>query len=70
MLFILLCFVFANISDSMQLLFALSDAMAWTSMHNGFDYKAFYHFIIDFFETPSGPTAKNRVRELLKWWTQ
>lgn len=53
-----------------QLLFALSDAVSWSLTHNGFDYKSFYNFIIDFFEAASGLAAKNRVRDLLKWWNQ
>ncbi|KAM6494657.1 hypothetical protein JOM56_009280 [Amanita muscaria] len=53
---------------AVQLVFALSDAPHWTAVHNGFDYRSFYYFIVDFFEASADNSSKQRVKELLSWW--
>ncbi|KAM6503772.1 hypothetical protein JOM56_000715 [Amanita muscaria] len=55
---------------AIQLVFALSDALHWTAVHNGFDYRSFYYFVVDFFETLADNGSKERVKELLSWWNR
>ena len=50
-----------------HLLFALSDATQWVQVHQGFDYRSFYYFIIDYIEDTSGPVAQKKAQELFKW---
>ncbi|KAG5635207.1 hypothetical protein H0H81_012057 [Sphagnurus paluster] len=50
--------------------FLLSDAMAWKSMHNGFNYELFYNLIVDYFEDAEGDQAKECVKSLLAWWNR
>ena len=58
-----------------QVVFNLSDATQWPSdgVYNGFDYHAFYNFIIDYFEVVDvndDDSSKVAVQDLLKWWTK
>ncbi|KAM6491175.1 hypothetical protein JOM56_013414 [Amanita muscaria] len=55
---------------AVQLVFALSDAPHWTAVHSGFDYRAFYYFVVDFFEALADKSSKERVKELLSWWNR
>ncbi|KAM6489009.1 hypothetical protein JOM56_014326 [Amanita muscaria] len=55
---------------AVQLVFALSDAPHWTAVHNGFDYRSFYYFVVDFFEALADKSSKERVKELLSWWNR
>jgi len=48
----------------------LSSAEQWSEVHEGFDYRAFYYFIIDFFEDVEGAEARKRSQQLLKWWNE
>jgi hypothetical protein len=54
----------------LQLVFNLTSATQWTEEYNGFNFAAFYNFIIDFFEEASGTQAKRRAEKLLAWWTK
>ena len=56
-------------TDSNQLIFALSDAPNWVEEHEGYSFSTLYDFIIDFFEAPDlGPKATERTKTLLAWW--
>lgn len=55
---------------AVQLVFALSDAPHWTAVHNGFDYRSFYYFVVDVFEVSADQSSKERVMELLSWWNR
>ncbi|KAF7368191.1 hypothetical protein MVEN_00138200 [Mycena venus] len=47
---------------------ALSDANHWDDQDGGFDYREFYNNIVEYFEFPPGPVARNEVARLLDWW--
>ncbi|KAF7348818.1 hypothetical protein MVEN_01401800 [Mycena venus] len=47
---------------------ALSDANHWDDQDGGFDYCEFYNNIVEYFEFPPGPVARNEVARLLDWW--
>ncbi|KAJ7797424.1 hypothetical protein B0H14DRAFT_2358318, partial [Mycena olivaceomarginata] len=47
---------------------ALSDANHWDDQDGGFDYRVFYNNIVEYFEFPPGPIARNEVARLLDWW--
>ncbi|KAG0696984.1 hypothetical protein DFH29DRAFT_1004123 [Suillus ampliporus] len=53
-----------------QIRFALSSITSWRTMDGDFDYELFWNIIVDFFEDPPGPAARDRVDELLEWWTR
>jgi len=53
-----------------KLHFSLCDATHWTSDYNGFNYKEFYEFVIDFFEADQTPEGKDASRELYNWWNR
>jgi len=63
-------FVFPVSLKQLQLVFNLTSATQWTEEYNGFNFPAFYNFIVDFFEEASGTQAKRRVEKLLAWWTK
>ncbi|KAF9533408.1 hypothetical protein CPB83DRAFT_782959 [Crepidotus variabilis] len=50
------------------LVFNLTDATQWTETYNGFNFRAFYNFIVDFFEDTPGAAAQRRANMLLTWW--
>ncbi|KAJ7806462.1 hypothetical protein B0H14DRAFT_2875585, partial [Mycena olivaceomarginata] len=47
---------------------ALSDANHWDNQDGGFDYREFYNNVVEYFEFPPGPVARNEVARLLDWW--
>ncbi|KAJ6540229.1 hypothetical protein B0H10DRAFT_1855923 [Mycena sp. CBHHK59/15] len=47
---------------------ALSDAHHWDENDGAFDYIQFYNNVVDYFEFPPGPIAKQEVARLLDWW--
>ncbi|KIK36861.1 hypothetical protein CY34DRAFT_16094 [Suillus luteus UH-Slu-Lm8-n1] len=53
-----------------QLRFALSSVSSWCSVDGDFDYVPFWQAIVDFFEKPPGRTARQKVEQLLAWWTR
>ncbi|KAG2743101.1 hypothetical protein P692DRAFT_20878957 [Suillus brevipes Sb2] len=53
-----------------QIRFALSNITSRRAVDGDFDYQFFWHNIVDFFENPPGPAARDRVQELLEWWTR
>jgi hypothetical protein len=53
-----------------KLRFALSSVTSWRSVDGDFDYIPFWHSIVDFFERPPGRIARQRVDQLLAWWTR
>ncbi|KAG1759635.1 hypothetical protein EDD22DRAFT_782299 [Suillus occidentalis] len=53
-----------------HLRFALSSVTSWRSVDGDFDYIPFWHSIVDFFERPPGRIARQRVDQLLAWWTR
>ncbi|KAJ3560012.1 hypothetical protein NP233_g11106 [Leucocoprinus birnbaumii] len=52
------------------LVFNLTDAVQWTECHNGFDFRAFYEFIVDYFEDPRDNSSRQRVKALLQFWNR
>ncbi|KAF8190731.1 hypothetical protein K438DRAFT_1763172 [Mycena galopus ATCC 62051] len=46
---------------------ALSDPNHWDDQDGGFDYREFYNNIVEYFEFPPGPVARNEVARLLDW---
>ena len=58
-----------TLTNSNQLIFALSDVPNWVEEHEGYSFSALYDFIINFFEAPDlGPKATERTKALLTWW--
>ena len=53
-----------------QLHFALNDATHWISQYNGFNYREFYEFIIDFLEDDQTTEARAATNELFDWWNR
>ncbi|KAG1761970.1 hypothetical protein EDD22DRAFT_778954 [Suillus occidentalis] len=53
-----------------HLRFALSSVSSWRSVDGDFDYVPFWQAIVDFFEKPLGRTARQKVEQLLAWWTR
>ncbi|KAG1898547.1 uncharacterized protein F5891DRAFT_1190619 [Suillus fuscotomentosus] len=53
-----------------QIRFALSNVTSWRTVDGDFDYQIFWNNIVDFFESPPGPAAQARVKDLLEWWTR
>jgi len=51
-----------------KLHFTLCDADHWVPYYNGFNYKEFHEFIIDFFEADQTPEGKAASKELYSWW--
>ena len=51
-----------------QLLFKLWDTGSWAPVHAGFDIRACYYFVVDFFDAARGVNVRARARELLDWW--
>lgn len=37
---------------------------------DGFNFRLFWEFIVDYFERPDGPEATKRVAMLLRWWNK
>ncbi|KIM41094.1 hypothetical protein M413DRAFT_445819 [Hebeloma cylindrosporum] len=52
------------------LVFNLTNAASWTETHNGFNFMAFYNFIIDYFEVTCDEYEKENVEQLLAWWNR
>ncbi|KAF9008010.1 hypothetical protein BDQ17DRAFT_1539732 [Cyathus striatus] len=50
--------------------FSLSSAASWAVEYEGFNYPAFYNFIVDYLENPSGLLAEVQVATLLAWWNR
>ena len=48
--------------------FALSSTSFWELRDNSFDYKIFYHNIVDWFECPRSQAKSREIEELLLWW--
>lgn len=48
-----------------QLHFALQNASQWREVYDGFNYKSFYWFIVDYLEGRS-----TDIEELLDWWNE
>ncbi len=38
-------------------------------VYNNFSFRALYALIVDFFDGPSGQSARRRSQNLLKWWS-
>lgn len=53
-----------------KLHFTLTNATHWISDYNGFNYKEFYEFIVDFFEADQTPEGKAASAELYDWWNK
>ncbi|KAG2745604.1 hypothetical protein P692DRAFT_201719865, partial [Suillus brevipes Sb2] len=53
-----------------HLRFALSAVTSWRSVDGDFDYLQFWRNIVDFFEKVPGRAARQKVEQLLKWWTR
>ena len=53
-----------------QLHFALNDATQWMSHYNGFNYREFYEFIIDFLEDDQTREGRAATDELFDWWNR
>jgi hypothetical protein len=47
---------------------ALSDASHWDDQDGAFDYREFYNNVVEYFEFPPGPVARQEVTRLLDWW--
>ncbi|KAJ7321286.1 hypothetical protein DFH08DRAFT_1033888 [Mycena albidolilacea] len=47
---------------------ALSDAGHWDDEDGAFNYPAFYNNIVEYFEFPPSPVARQKVALLLDWW--
>jgi hypothetical protein len=47
----------------------LQTADRWYEVYGGFDYRALYNEIVDYFEDVPTPAAKKHAQELLAWWT-
>ncbi|KAF9475565.1 hypothetical protein BDN70DRAFT_883565 [Pholiota conissans] len=54
---------------AVQLHFNLQASENWSEILGGFDYRAFYNYIVDFFEDVDEPAAKKRAQALLSWWS-
>ncbi|KAJ3560614.1 hypothetical protein NP233_g10720 [Leucocoprinus birnbaumii] len=52
------------------LVFNLTDAVQWTECHNGFDFRAFYEFLVDYFEEPQDASSRRHVNALLQYWNK
>ncbi|KAG1844481.1 hypothetical protein F4604DRAFT_1596155 [Suillus subluteus] len=50
--------------------FALSSCGSWRIVNDDFDHNQFYAYMVDYFEHPPTPTAKNSVDALLVWWNR
>ena len=48
--------------------FALSSTSFWELRDDSFDYKIFYHNIVDWFECPRSQAKSREIEELLLWW--
>ena len=55
---------------SWQLHFNLQAAASWSPIYSGFDYRGLYNYVVDFFDDAPGPAAKQRVKDLLDWWSK
>ena len=53
-----------------QLRFALSNRTSWGLEDDSFDYKTFYHNIVDWFERPKSNAKTREIDELLLWWNR
>ncbi|KAF8156768.1 hypothetical protein B0H34DRAFT_798148 [Crassisporium funariophilum] len=47
----------------------LQTAERWFEIYGGFDYRALYNEIVDYFEDVPTPAAKERAQNLMDWWT-
>ncbi|KAJ7934480.1 hypothetical protein B0H13DRAFT_2305580 [Mycena leptocephala] len=47
---------------------ALSDASHWDDQDGAFDYREFYNNVVEYFEFPPGPVARQEIARLLDWW--
>jgi len=54
----------------LQLAFNLTSAISWMEEVDGFNFRLFWEFIVDYFERPDGPEAAKRVATLLRWWNK
>ncbi|KAF9039168.1 hypothetical protein BJ165DRAFT_1407392 [Panaeolus papilionaceus] len=46
-------------------------AVVWVETYNGFEYRALWEYIVDYFEdTEDDEEAKARAQELLAWWNK
>ncbi|KAG1759968.1 hypothetical protein EDD22DRAFT_781810 [Suillus occidentalis] len=50
--------------------FALSNISSWRTVDGDFDYEVFWSNVVDFFEDAPGPVTRQRVSQLLEWWTR
>ncbi|KAH9942077.1 hypothetical protein B0H21DRAFT_696509 [Amylocystis lapponica] len=48
--------------------FALSDIPSWADYLDCYDYVMLYNNVVDYFEAPPGPIARQHVFLLLEWW--
>ncbi|KAF8447192.1 hypothetical protein L210DRAFT_3525191 [Boletus edulis BED1] len=55
---------------TVQLRFALSSRKCWGLQDDNFNYDAFYHNIVNWFEKPRSQAKAQEVDELLLWWTR
>jgi hypothetical protein len=52
-----------------KLVFNLHDASQWVEEYNNFNFRSFYNFVIDFFESDNYGNDK-RTDNLLRWWNR
>jgi len=55
---------------STKVRFALSSSSFWELKDDNFDYKIFYHNIVDWFECPRSDVKRQDIEELLLWWNR
>ncbi|KIO10565.1 hypothetical protein M404DRAFT_129219, partial [Pisolithus tinctorius Marx 270] len=53
---------------NVKLQFALSSCNSWRIIDDDFNYEAFYHNIVSFFEDCHTVEVKAETTELLFWW--
>ena len=61
---------FSRLTLLFKLHFSLCDATHWVCHFNGFNYKEFYEFVVDFFEADQTLQGKVALRELCNWWNR
>lgn len=55
---------------SHQLVFNLTNAEAWVETFNGFNFIAFYNFLVDYFEERCDTASRRQIDNLLAWWNR
>ncbi|KAF9043142.1 hypothetical protein BJ165DRAFT_1405518 [Panaeolus papilionaceus] len=55
---------------AVMLVFNLTDATQWMETYNGFNFRVFWNFIVDYFEDTPDERASKKAAALLKWWNK